>query len=189
MRLSVIKIAAIKQQAGKLCGDRLLVRQHGFTLVELITIIVILGIIAAIAIPRFFDRNVFDSRGFHDQVISTLRHAQKTAIAQRRFVCAQFSAVGVTPGSVTLTTGPTNSCGTQLTSPSGESPYRISSNNASFSALSFGDFSFDCLGRPRSMGGAAACSDTADILAALSTITVAGYGTSITVERETGYVH
>lgn len=163
--------------------------QRGFTMTELITVIVIVGIMAAMVAPRFFDRKIFDSRGFYDQTISTLRYAQKTAISQHRFVCAQFSAANVIPGTVTLTTGPNNSCGTPLISPSGQTSYVISSNNASFSASPAGPgISFDCLGRPRSVG-AGLCSDTAGVLAAPTIITVNNYGTSITVERETGYVH
>ena len=163
---------------------------RGFTLVELITIIIILGIIGAVAAPRFFDRNVFASRGFHDQVIATLRHAQKTAIAQRRFVCVEFSAVGVTPGTVTLTTGANNTCGTGLIGPSGESPYEITSNNASFGVIpAGGKISFDCLGRPRDATTAATCNTAAGILVLPTTITVNNYGASIIVERETGYVH
>ena len=163
---------------------------RGFTLVELITIIIILGIIGAVAAPRFFDRNVFASRGFHDQVIATLRHAQKTAIAQRRFVCVELSAVNATPGTVTLTTGADNVCVAQLTSPSGESPYTISSNNASFSAIpTGGKMSFDCLGRPRDATTAATCDAAAGILTERTVITVNTYGASIIVERETGYVH
>ncbi len=164
--------------------------ERGFTMVEMITVIVILGILAAVAAPRFFDRNVFDSRGYYDQVISTLRHAQKTAIAQRRFVCVSFSAVGVTPGSVTLSLGANNSCGTPLVSPSGITPYVISSNNASFSVIpALGAISFDCLGRPRSAGGTATCSDTTGILPGSTIVTITSYTPSIIVERETGYVH
>lgn len=144
------------------------VYQRGFTLVELITIMVILGILAAMAAPRFFDRNVFDSRGFYDQVVSTLRYAQKAAIAQHRFVCVAFTA-----NSVTLTTGATAACGTNLTGPTGQSPYSVSSNNASFTAIP-GAFYFDALGRP----------------SAAQSITVSGYTSNlITVEMETGYVH
>jgi len=165
-------------------------KNRGFTMTELITVIVILGILAAVAAPRFFDRGTFDSRGFYDQTISTLRYAQRAAISQRRFVCAQFSAVDLIPGTVTLTTGPTNSCGTPLTGPAGQATYVITSNNANFSVSPAGlGISFDCLGRPRSVGEGVICSNTAGILTTPTTITINGYGTSIIVERETGYVH
>ena len=39
---------------------------QGFTLVELITIILVLSVIAALAVPRFVGRNAFDERGFSD---------------------------------------------------------------------------------------------------------------------------
>ncbi len=158
-------------------SHRLLVnRISGFTIVELITIIVIMGILAAMAAPRFFDRNVFDSRGFYDQVISTLRYAQKAAIAQHRFVCVAFTA-----NSVTLTTGADANCGTDLTGSAGpvspppcaQNTYSVCSNNASFTATPAA-FNFDALGRPTP---------------APPSFRVSGYATSITVEAETGYVH
>ena len=184
MHLSVIKIEASKQQAGKLHGNRLLVQQHGFTLVELITIIIIIGIVAVAAAPRFFDRNVFDSRGFHDQVISTVRYAQKTAIAQRRFVCVTFPA----NNQISLSFGDTNACtGGALLRPSGKA-YPLTNNNATFAPLP-SDFSFDCLGRPRDMTTPATCGSAAGILTLPRIVTVNNYGTSITVEQETGYVY
>ena len=159
---------------------RIVNRIPGFTLVELVTIIVILGIIAAIAAPRFFGRADFDNRGFYDQVISTLRYAQKAAIAQRRFVCVTFAA-----NSVTLTQGATNNCGGALAIASGDTA--LTSSNATFSASA--NFSFDCLGRPRNLGGGAVCGDTVGISIAPQTININNYATPIIVERETGYVH
>ena len=72
MRLSAGQVETNKQEGRNFsCApkggrryDSILAMQHGFTLTELITIIVILGIISAVAAPRFFDRNVFESRGF-----------------------------------------------------------------------------------------------------------------------------
>ncbi len=56
----------------------------GFTLVELVTILVVVGILAAFAVPRFVGRTGFESRGFYDQAQGIVRYAQKIAIAQRQ---------------------------------------------------------------------------------------------------------
>ena len=61
-------------------------RSGGFTLVELVLVIVMLGIISFVASGRISDRDQANARGFADQVASTLRFAQKAAIAQRRNV-------------------------------------------------------------------------------------------------------
>jgi MSHA pilin protein MshC len=45
--------------------------EDGFTLVELIVVMIVVGILAVAAMPRFFD-NVFDERGFHDAAKSAV---------------------------------------------------------------------------------------------------------------------
>ena len=66
----------------------------GFTLVELVVILIVVGILAVAAIPRFFD-NAFSERGFHDGVKAAIQHARKVAVASRRYVCVTVAANGV----------------------------------------------------------------------------------------------
>lgn len=68
------------------------VRQRGFTLIELIMVMVMLGVLAVFAAPRIFNSDDFYARGFHDETLALLRYAQKTAIAQRRTVCVTFTS-------------------------------------------------------------------------------------------------
>lgn len=135
-------------------------------MVELITVIVIIGILAAVAAPRFTQRGSFDSRGFYDQAAAAIRYAQKAAIAQRRFVCVAIAG-GTT---LTLTQGPTNACGNALTNPDGSGNYVITAK-AGVTATNVA-FSFNALGVP----------------SAAQSITVSGFALPIVVEAGTGYV-
>jgi MSHA pilin protein MshC len=66
--------------------------QGGFTLVELITVIVIVGILAAVAVPRFFSERPYAERGYADEVAAALRDAQKIAVASGCWVSVRVSA-------------------------------------------------------------------------------------------------
>lgn len=146
-------------------------KNSGFTMVELIMTMVIIGIIAAIAAPRFFDNDVFQSRGFADQVQASLRYAQKVAIAQHRFVCAAFAS-----GSITLTINTTASCpGGSLASPTGDASYVINAPSGITFSSTPTDFYFDALGKPS--------------FASSQSISIVGATNPITIEVETGYVH
>ena len=67
----------------------------GFTLVELVVTLIVVGILAVAALPRFFG-NEFSERGFHDGVKAAIQHARKVAVASRRYVCVAVAANGVT---------------------------------------------------------------------------------------------
>jgi len=67
-------------------------RQRGFTMVELIMVMVMVGVLAAIGIPRLMGGNTTTALVFGDQVASALRHAQASAVAHRRVVCMALTA-------------------------------------------------------------------------------------------------
>jgi MSHA pilin protein MshC len=54
---------------------------RGFSLVELVTVIVLLGILSVVALGRFTDQDSFAARGFFDDTVAALNFAQKLAIS------------------------------------------------------------------------------------------------------------
>lgn len=139
---------------------------RGFTLVELVTTIVVVGILAVAALPRMFDQNVFEARGFFDETKSLLRYAQKTAVAQRRTVCVALGATGV--GLTIAGAANSNVCNTPLTLPN--TPRGGTGLVPSVAAFQF-----------RSVGGTDQAADV--------TLVIAGATGSITIDHTTGYVY
>ena len=68
--------------------------QRGFTLVELIMVMVIIGTLAAVVGPRFFDRQTFDERLFFEESLGAVRYGQKLAVASGCRIRAQVDADG-----------------------------------------------------------------------------------------------
>jgi MSHA pilin protein MshC len=82
--------------------------QKGFTIIEFITVITIIGILSAVAGPKLIGNDTFAARGAHGTLLSALRLAQKTAVAQRKtvyaninistkLICLGYDAICITP--------------------------------------------------------------------------------------------
>lgn len=145
-----------------------LFRQQAFTLIELVSVIVLISIISATVLPKMFNNNDFERRIFFNDTLNALRYAQKTAIATGCNV-----RVSIADNSYQLLRDDSCSSGDfsslSVRHPStGENTYTGSENGVTLTAIN-ADTTFDSLGR-------------AD---ADNTITVSSY--QITVIAATGF--
>ena len=173
---------------------------RGFTLIELISIMLIVGILAVFAVGRLDFSSTFDQKGVRDKAIAGLQFARKTAAAQRRNVCV---CVGTKAGA-------TCTVGNQLLFTIDTRAPEVGGtlcNGSSESAMILPVADKDCAGGSNRIcsksgaainifsGGPALCFDaqgralnSACTAVATVVLTVTGQS-NITVEGDTGYVH
>jgi len=84
--------------------------QQAFTLVELILVIIVLGIISSVALPRFFNTTDFDHRFFYEDLRAALDYGQKTAVSSGCAVRIELNSTGYE-----LYTNTTANCGSPAT--------------------------------------------------------------------------
>lgn len=142
-------------------------RCHGFTLIELIMVIVITGTLAFVALPRLVDTTMWRLRAFSDQLVAELQAAQRQALAQRRPIIATLTPTGLGVAYVSGGSLVTLPCPAAVASCIAESGTRSVTFNASNT-------------------GKASTSTSAALTV---TVSGGGYSRALTIEHDTGLVH
>jgi MSHA pilin protein MshC len=177
-------------------------------MVELIVVLLLAGILAAIGVSRFFNRAGYDADAFVEQSRAMLRYAQKLAIAQNRLVYVQASSTGI---ALCYTAGSTCAAASMVPAPSGSNSGSAATRARCVAGGTYtanwyceappagsiltvppavaGSFYFNGLGRPYLASDTiTATSDISNFTDASFTIAAEGSTRTITVARETGYV-
>ncbi|MCP3667483.1 MAG: prepilin-type N-terminal cleavage/methylation domain-containing protein [Gammaproteobacteria bacterium] len=154
-----------------------LLKAGGFSLVELVVVVLLVSVLAAVSIPRFFGQQQFQEWGFSEDLITALRYAHKIAIAS-----GCDTQVTTDPTGYQLNQRASCSSGgfTQIVSLPGHSGSGYTGTPPGDITLSVDALYFDPLGRPRNPAD--------DLLFTTATQIDVG-GRSILVEPETGFVH
>lgn len=152
---------------------------QGFTLVELVVVIALTGILVAVAAPRFASGDVFETRGDAGLLSSTLRYAQKTAIAQRKKVFVIYNDA-VEPNTVSLCFDPNCGAAQVVINPETAGAYVLTFSRSVTVRSSNKALGFDGLGRadPNEL----ATYSVTNKKNALQSV-------GISVEANTGYIH
>ena len=156
---------------------------RGFTLIELVTVMVILGIISAFAISRFSNVDVFESRGFFEETLAATRYAHKLAISSGCSIRVQYVDASDTVNLSRWTGGA--SCADTVAPvvavqlPGGGGNYTLTAP-ASVDLSTDLTFYFDRVGRPRDTAG--------NLITAAAALQVGIDGRTIQIVPETGLV-
>ena len=81
---------------------------RGFSLIELITCVVVLAMLAALAGPRLVDTQPFNQRGYADELAAALRYAEGVAVATGCNVQVTINLAGYAAAQRALAAG--NTC-------------------------------------------------------------------------------
>ena len=135
--------------------------QSGFTLVELVVVILLVGILSFVAMPRFFKTSGFTERNAAEEILTAFRYAQQLAMSRGGNVQVIINA-----NNYQILLG-----GIPVANPNGSGDYNV--NLPGGITATNTTITFDNLGRPTPN--------------AQANIVVGSY--TVRIEQETGYAH
>lgn len=147
----------------------------GFTLIELVTVLVVLGILAVVVLPRVGEGS-FRSAAFAEQVAASFRYAQRLAVATGCEVQVEVSAVSQRVALTRRADGSDTGCGhggpftLAVANPAGGGDFVLNAS-AGVTVTQGLTLRFDAQGLPTPNGG-----------------TVVVGGRSVRIEADTGHV-
>ena len=148
----------------------------GFTLIELVIVIVIIGIVSAISAPKFFNISVFEERGFYDETLSAIRFAHKSAIASG---CDYRVVINASGYDITKRSGCDSGSFSAITNPAtGTGGFSAAKPNKVSISGSL-DFYYDNTGKPFTLAGSE--------IVSVSSMSVGGR--NVRIEPFTGFIH
>ena len=150
---------------------------RGFTMVELIAVLILIGILAAVALPRMGGALALRGAGWRDQVQAGLLHARTLSQGHHRLVC-----VAVASGEIRLSqasANPASACNSVLPGPDGDARWAVDTTSLVITQSPAGTLYFQPDGR--------ITSDAAGSSAVNTTISIAGEPDLLLI-GETGHV-
>ncbi len=145
---------------------------RGFSMVELITVMVLVGVLAVVAMPRLDSANGLRSAAWRDQLQAAVLQARSLAAGHRRLVC-----MTVATGEVRLSlasANPATSCNTPLPGPDGDLRWAVDAQGLAISASPEATLHFQPDGRVTRPASPTTASDFSLGIAGEASLTVYG---------------
>jgi prepilin-type N-terminal cleavage/methylation domain-containing protein len=166
--------------------------RKGFTLIELVMVLILIGIVASVIAPRLGEMSSVEAGVFADKLRADLRYAQNLAMTRKQRYRAYFDASPApNPGYAVVNdangNGTWGEAGEFAQDPAGGGSLSVALNTGKYAGIGFSSIGFagsylefNSLGVPFDGGGA---------LIADKSVTISPGGATITVTARTGAVN
>lgn len=158
-----------------------MMRQGGFTIIELVMVMVLIGILAIVAVPRLGNLGSYTLLSAAQDLVAAIRYAQQQSMSNSGANNFQIAVNGTgytVTQNLTAITNP-------LTGSTGYTEDSSAWDGVSITAGT-GTISFNSRGMPTCSDGLADCSLPGDTNVTI-TLNKGGETTSVSIERYTGY--